>query len=331
MLGPGMWFFFYIFPTDAAIGQAAEDMQSNVAGAKIGRISGLAFGSTALLSFMLARFGVRGIFDWSRPWRVAIFICLIAISMLGGFRSVLILNGLLFSVQFFLEGLHKSRLFPALLVAGVLTFAGLVPFAQKLPLSAQRALSILPIEVNAAARYDAQGSTEWRLKMWHALWPEVERHFWIGKGFTASAADYYLALESQRRGLSPDYETSLIAGDYHNGPLSIMVPFGIFGVLAFLFFVAASVRVLYLNYKNGHPALKLINTFLFSCFVVRVFFFMTVFGGIHGDIVLLVGLVGLSISLNGGIAPPNRMVSPAKKDSELPLGNDSEHLRLRRL
>ncbi len=302
MLGPSVWFLYYLLPTDVALGQAIEDMQFNPGALKIGRIAGFAFGGPALLNFMLARYGVRGILDWSKPWRLLVFVGVIAVSLLGGFRSVLILNGLLFVLQFFLEGMHKTYLSAVLLIAGLPIFAGLVLFADKLPLSAQRTLSFLPIKVHPAAQADAMASTDWRLRMWQVLWPEVPKYFWIGKGYTASATDYYLASESARRGLGQDYEASLIAGDYHSGPLSIMVPFGIFGVLAFIFFLAASLRVLHLNYRDGHPRLKLINTFLYSCFIVRVIFFLAVFGGIHVDIVTFAGLVGLSISLNGGVA-----------------------------
>ncbi len=320
MLGPSVWFLFYLLPTDAAMGQAMEDMQLNQGAFKIGRIAGFAFGVAALLNFMLARYGVRGILDWSRPWRLLVFVCVIAVSLLGGFRSVLILNGLLFVFQFFLEGMHKTYLCAVLLIAGLPIFAGLVLFAEKLPMSAQRTLSFLPIKVHPAARADAMASTDWRLRMWQVLWPEVPKYFWVGKGYTASATDYYLAAESTRRGLGQDYEVSLIAGDYHSGPLSIMVPFGIFGVLAFVFFLGAGWRVLHLNYCHGHPRLKLINTFLYSCFMVRIIFFVAVFGGVHGDIAVFAGLVGLGISLNGGVAKPPAKVPSKAKEEDAALG-----------
>jgi O-antigen ligase len=180
----------------------------------------------------------------------------------------------------------------------------LLPFVEKLPLSAQRTLSILPIKVAPAARYSADASTEWRLRMWEVLWPEVSKHFWVGKGYTANATDYYLAVESQRRGLAQEYELALIAGDYHSGPLSLMIPFGFPGVLAFVLFLVAAGRVLYLNFRHGPAPLKTINTFLFASFMVRTFFFLALFGAVHSDILILVGLVGFSISVNGGVCQP---------------------------
>jgi hypothetical protein len=304
MLGPGMWFFFNLFPMDMAMGQAAEDFSWNPSEVKLGRVAGLGFTSTALLSFMLARYGIRGILDFNRPWRLLVLCGVFAASLMGGFRSILILNTLLCAVQFFLEGMHKTRLFPILVGCCIVGLAMLLPFVQKLPLSAQRTLSILPIEVAPAARYSADASTEWRLRMWEVLWPEVSKHFWVGKGYTANATDYYLAVESQRRGLAQEYELALIAGDYHSGPLSLMIPFGFPGVLAFVLFLVAASRVLYLNFRHGPAPLKTINTFLFASFMVRTFFFLALFGAVHSDILVLAGLVGFSISVNGGVCQP---------------------------
>ena len=315
-LGPAAWFLFYILPPELAMAQAADDMEWNPVATKFGRLNGFAFASTGLLSFMLARYGVRGIFDTSRLWRLVAFVLLMAMSTVGGFRSILIINGMIFVVQFFLEGLHRTRIFPALLVVGALTFCGVLVFVDKLPLSVQRTLSILPIRVSPAVQSDAIASTNWRLEMWRVLWPEVGQYFWVGKGYTASATDYYLALESARRGFGADYEMSKLAGDYHSGPFSIMIPFGVFGMVGFVWFLAAGLYVLYCNYRYGPPELKLINTFLVASFLARIVFFFAVFGAIHSDLILLVGLVGLGISLNGGVAKPGwRSLQPRSATS----------------
>jgi hypothetical protein len=93
----------------------------------------------------------------------------------------------------------------------------------------------------------------------------------------------------------------ILSGDYHSGPLSILIPFGIWGVLAFLAFVVASLRLLYLNYRNGSDSIRNINTFLLSYFVAKLIFFIGVFGAIHLDLATFAGLVGLSVSINGGL------------------------------
>jgi hypothetical protein len=302
MAGPSAWFLYAFFPTDWALSQAYDDFVGSPLTAKFSRVSGLSVAGLAAFPFLMMRYGVAGVLDWTKPWRLLILLAIVGLSLLGGFRSAIVFYGLLFGVQFCCEGLLKTRLFINVLLAGIVGFVALIPIAQKLPLSMQRSLSILPLPVSAVARADAQGSTEWRLEMWRALTPEIRKHFWRGKGFTASATDYYLAQESVRRNLTRDYEMTILAGDYHNGPLSLLIPFGIWGLLAFLAFVVAALRVLYCNQQYGDPAIRRINIFLLAFFITKLINFLAVFGAIHLDIQAFVGIVGLSVGLNGGVA-----------------------------
>src|SRR5205085_7863174 len=104
-----------------------------------------------------------------------------------------------------------------------------------------------------------------------------------------------------RSGGSAAYEGSLMAGDYHNGPLSVQLPFGIFGSLLFLWFLGSSTHVLYRNFKYGDPALKNINTFFLASFLARAVFFLCFFGALFTDLISFASLVALSISMNRGV------------------------------
>ncbi|HEY2952024.1 MAG TPA: O-antigen ligase family protein, partial [Verrucomicrobiae bacterium] len=219
----------------------------------------------------------------------------------GGFRSVVIICCLTFAVQFCLEGVYRTRLFPILLLVGLASALVIVPYTDKLPRSVQRTFSFLPIQVDPAAKADAQASLEWRLEMWRVLWPEVHKYLFKGKGYGINPIDLYLAEESTRRGLAKNYEQAIIVGDYHNGPLSVLIPFGIWGMIAFLWFLIASFLALRRNYLYGEPALKRMNTFILGYFVVRMLMFFVFFGGITLELYYLAGLVGLSVSLNGGV------------------------------
>lgn len=99
-------------------------------------------------------------------------------------------------------------------------------------------------------------------------------------------------------------ESFELVGDYHSGPLSVILPFGIFGSIAFVWLLLAAGRVIYQNYKFGDPAFHNINIFLFAYFVVKAIFFFIIFGSLHSDLPLFLGLLGLSISLNGGVVKP---------------------------
>ena len=93
-----------------------------------------------------------------------------------------------------------------------------------------------------------------------------------------------------------------MVGNYHNGPLSILIPFGIYGAIAFVWFLIAGLRVLHRNWKFGSPALRNVNGLLLAAFAARALFFLCVFGSLHSDMAVFVGLLGLSVALNGADA-----------------------------
>jgi len=99
-------------------------------------------------------------------------------------------------------------------------------------------------------------------------------------------------------GAAGSAQGAAVAGDYHNGPLSLLIPFGIYGLVAFVWLAIAGVLYLYKNHKFSDPELRTINAFLFACFTARVVFFFTVFGAISSDLYVFTGILGLSVALN---------------------------------
>lgn len=301
MAGPRLYWLFYFFPLNAAVDQAKGEA---TLGASMVRYEGLPVAAAGIYGLLLARYGFRGIFDLARPWRLALLILAIFGCMQSGFRSNLILLLLTVTAVFWMEGLWRSRYMPiatcAALVAGTLFLANV----DKLPIAAQRSLTFLPINVDPIARESAAATYEWRLEMWKRLLPEIPRYLIKGKGYAVDATDLYLAQNAQMLGLDAGTSVSTVAGDYHNGPLSVIIPFGIFGVLAFAWFIIASFRTLHHNYRYGDPALERINRYLLAAFFAKLVFFLTVFGSLYVDLAVFTGIVGMSVSLNGGIASP---------------------------
>lgn len=312
LAGPSFYLLYLFFPTDFAVGQAMEDFTGNAADVRLGRLPGVTAAAMAAFYYILARYGIRGVLQVTKPWRWLLLLLSVGLSLLGGFRSAVIIFALICAVQFYFEGLFRSRLVVPLILAVVLAGTLLTAFATRLPLSVQRSLSVLPIEIDTAARLNADASVEWRLQMWKLLLPQVRQYFFLGKGYALDPTDLYFATESIRRGLADDYEGAVVAGDYHNGPLSVIIPFGIFGLLAFIWFLAAGIRLLYQNYRFGDPALSKINTFLLSYFVARSIFYFVGFGALHSDMPMFLGALGFSVALNGGIRRQERSVVPAE-------------------
>ena len=310
--GPAFYFLFRFFPASLALSQVTAEMT----GLSLARLLGVSMACTAIFCYMLAHYGIRNIFTSQHPFRAAVFLSIGIASTFGGFRSALVWLILLFMVQFILEGLVRTRLCVFFVGMAILGGVLLLPFSRHLPLQVQRSVSFLPVEVDPSIQYDTQASTEFRLEMWKVLLPELPNYLVFGKGYTLDPTDLYLTQESERRGFASSYEGSLEAGDYHSGPLSIYVPLGGLGSLAFVLFLITGGRVLLRNYRHGPPGLKNVNTLLFALFLTRVLSFLFIFGAFATELYLFTGLIGLSVALNGGShgpgeeAPMSAQLSP---------------------
>jgi O-antigen ligase len=299
IVGPGMSFMFLLFP--ASGGPVHEAVNDPMGLGGISRLGSLATACGAVLWIMLSRYGIDQIFTWRRVGRLLVFFVMLCISLLGGFRSILLFFLLTFAILFYLEGMLRRPLLPALILVALLGGTILIPFVGRLPLTIQRTLSFLPLPIDPIAQASADASTEWRIRMWKNVLPQIPNYLLLGKGYSINAAD--LAMASNAAMESGTFGSE-IAGDYHNGPLSLIIPFGIFGVIAFVWFLWAGIKVLRQNYHYGDPALAYVNRFLLSIFIAKIVFFFTIFGGFSGDLVYFTGLVGISICINGGVAEP---------------------------
>jgi hypothetical protein len=268
----------------------------------IQRVNELAAVGAALYVFLLARFGVSGVLALTRPWRMLLLALAVGTGMMSGFRSFTLQFAILFAVLFFLEGLHRTRLAAILLVVMLLGGAVVLPMADKLPVVAQRALSFLPGNFDYEAQRDAAISTEWRIGMWKQMLPELPQFFFRGRGWSLGRREFGSTVEILSR--EDQLASVIFVGNFHNGPLSVLVPFGLYGVVAFGWFLVAGLRVMHRNWKFGSPELRRVNTLLLAAFTARTIFFVGVYGSLETDMAGFVGLLGLSVALNGAVAAP---------------------------
>jgi len=203
------------------------------------------------------------------------------------------------------------------LLAISLTAIGL-PMVEKLPMTVQRSLSFLPIAVNPIAREDAEGSSEWRLNIWREVVPTIPQYLLVGKGYSIDARELDQASDFSAINSADTGRGATVASDFHNGPLSVIIPLGIFGAVGFLWFLAAAFRVLLYNYRYGDAEYRRINTFLLAYFTVRVLYFLAIFGSLHTELTMFTGLIGLSISINGGMRRPAPAKAPAPNPAYQP-------------
>jgi O-antigen ligase len=308
MIGPVAYPLFAFFPLTQAYGQAVSE--SNLLSQNATRIGGFGLASASVVAAFLSIWGFRGVFGLRSLHRALLVLAVIGVGASSGFRSSLILAVMVVATVWWLESRDNRQTLIVGMGAAVVAVACVLPFVSHLPLSVQRSLSFLPVPVNPVVRLDTQASTEWRVKMWQDVLPEVPKRALVGRGYALDPAEMNLSYESHRRGLGQQWELAALTGDFHNGFLSTIIPLGGVGVLGFAWLLIAGGRVLHHNYRFGAPELLFINRFIYAYFLVRIAYFVLVFGSFYQDLCLFTGLIGLSLSLNGGVSRPALPTAP---------------------
>lgn len=248
--------------------------------------------------YLLARYPIRDLLNLNRPLRIFFLFGFLTVCLFGGSRSYLLLILAVTGILFYLEGLLRGKNLPLVVVGVALAGALIFPLADRLPYQIQRALSVLPVKVDPKVAHDAQASTDWRVQMWKRVLPDVPRYLILGKGCALDLREFDFLRQFRFRQDSTGLSAEMV-GDYHNGPLSVIIPFGLPGVIALIWFWVAGWRWLVQQYRYGAPELRTVNTLLLALFVARIFHFLVVFGGFYYELVHFTGLVGLSVALNG--------------------------------
>jgi len=287
------------------------------------RLGMLSSSCGVVVSWMLARYGLRGILGDVRILRFPVFCLLVIASQLGGFRSAFIGLILVCFFLFFLEGLHRTKLLFVFLMVGALVAGLLVPFARHFPYTIQRSLAFLPfVNLDPTVRMDAEGSSEWRLKMWRDLLPQVPNYLLLGKGYSISEEDFeYMGSGAQANAsamLDSSQQALALSSDFHSGPLSALIGFGVWGAIGILWLMAAVLWLLYRNYRYGDLELQTINAFLLAGCLTSIIIFFFVFGAFQNDIGNFAKIAGLSAALNWGVCGPQTKPAVVQRIKPLP-------------
>jgi hypothetical protein len=306
-----------LFPPTMALNQEVEIGTT--------RLVSFSFAIGTIMVFMLVKFGLRGIFSPQHPWRALFFVASFVLTLFGGFRSALASSIMTLSMLFFLERMHRTRLLLVVILGGVLGLTVVATFSDSLPYTFQRSMSFLPFKWRTDVLVDAQGSSEWRFKIWRATWPKVPEYLLLGKGFGLSKEDYDMIgggtfAQFQQSRIDASDDPLAISSDFHSGPLTTLIPFGIWGAIGITWLMGAATFVMYRNYKYGDPALQTFNTYMFVLCVTSVISFLFIFGGFTDDVTNFAKFAGFSIAMNGGIArrPVQPVLNPRIKPLPVP-------------
>lgn len=304
---------FWFVPPSGNFSTLEDSLELGVT--RLGNISGAGFG---IACWLMARYGIGGVLLSGKVWRKALFFLAFVALFMGGFRNHIMSFAMVFIMLFFVEGLHRTRALLIFVMIGILGISLIIPVSSRLPFTFQRSLAFLPLNLSTEARQSAEGTLEWRVEMWKALLPQIQQHLLLGEGYAISMEDYQMmgkdvafhSIDASQQGLA-------LARDYHSGPISVVLPFGIWGVIAFLWFVSAGFPVMYRNFRYGDPALRTINTFMWVHYFYACFAFLILGGVLDLSMKMFAGDLGLSIALNGGVCRPAPQPAREKQARDL--------------
>ena len=193
----------------------------------INRYQSLAFVSTGFLWLLLIKFKMRDFLTSKGAWLIPMGIAIVGVGLLSGHRYTV---AIIVLVTFFCTLTQRLYNFRNLVIGGLMIALGLFiayGFADRMPLAAQRAISVLPgVEVHRDAELDGSSTMETRRILREEGLKMIPHYLWIGRGFGQSGfGDHSLQWD-------PTAITYHInQGRFFNGFIGLMVNTGLFGTL----------------------------------------------------------------------------------------------------
>ncbi len=200
----------------------------------------------------------------------------ILISGLSGHRIAIVNLLLLYTIYFYIfDKIKKIKLIVYIIL--IILFVFLLNFViVYLPFPIQRAFSLIPfLNITSEAKELASITTAWRINLWNiALHEELPKYWLIGKGLAFNIN------ENLPINISENYAWAIKTLNYHNGPLSIIITLGAWGLLAtFGFLYSLLKRHINLLKKEWNSLeLKNFHIAVLSFFISQVIIFLFIFG-----------------------------------------------------
>ena len=260
----------------------------------IRRFQSFASVSLAFFQLLLVLVPVRDFIN-RRAWvtlpPVAIILVL---GFLGGHRALLVMVGFTFlGVGWAQRVFNPARLIALTFILCMgLTTAYLI--GDRLPLAAQRALTVLPgIKLDAFAEQDAAATLHGRTLMRNAGIRLIPYFLWLGRGFGQTDT-----VQATWMTDDPNVNLQIESGTFYNGPVGLLVNTGLAGGVSMLAFVgcgaAVAVRILRKIREIGcDTRFRRLCTVVASLYLTHTFVFIF----LHGDSQFAMLLFGLQTGL----------------------------------
>ena len=246
----------------------------------INRYQSLAFVSTGFLWLLLIKFKMKDFLTSKGAWLIPMFLAIVGVGLLSGHRYTV---AIIVLVTFFCSLTQRLYTFRNMIIGGLVLVLGLFiayGFADRMPLAAQRAISVLPaIEVHRDAEIDGSSTMETRRILRQEGLKLIPQYLFVGRGFGQSGfGDHSLHWD-------PTAITYHInQGRFFNGFIGLMVNTGLFGTLfMFLFLLMGSIIavriILYLRRHGVDDEFSRVCCLIASLWLANV----VAFAALHGD------------------------------------------------
>lgn len=302
----GRFYHLYYIMNYADIQYVADSLRVTSDPRYVTRLTALSGISMALLPAVFV-FHYRGM---GRLIQAGLLIAAAVLAVLSGGRGAILNIICISSIIGFLllKGDARRKFVARIMIVGLVGYIGLFFFADRLPVTAQRALSWVPfIHISPIAASDATGSTSWRLEVWKLAWAELPKYLVIGKGFCFDPA--FVDSMSLRW---DTVQSAFLVHNYHSGPLTLLLDLGIMGIVTWTAFI---LRTAYEEIR-AIPRIAAVGLerrffyYLIASFTWSIVSFFVIFGGLSSILFFLLRASLMRI-LRYGIEEQNEaMVAP---------------------
>ncbi|MDF7825425.1 O-antigen ligase family protein [Pontiellaceae bacterium B12227] len=176
------------------------------------------------------------IIKWKRSWIMAgLWLLTFGFIGLSGFRSRLVsfivLSGGFF---FFYTASRRAFVMKAILLV-CMFWIGIIAVSSSLPLGLQRAVSFVPgAKIDFLQARSAESSSEWRLEIWKECLGRAPEYLLVGRGIAFDVMDTVSELGTNDVQMQSQWFMFLVH-NYHSGPLTLLIDYGLPGLLSMLF------------------------------------------------------------------------------------------------
>lgn len=228
------------------------------------------------------------------------------LTLVSGFRGAFAAQGMYFLIGSWMwwkgKGLVVTGVLGTLALVGIFAISMVV----EVPLGMQRALTFLPGDWNREVVMQAEGSTDFRINMWHQAWNEGGiQNVWFGDGYRIPMGELQYYQELQMRGYVKEADKItyyLITGDLHSGPLSTIKYVGVLGLVVFsLLIMTIAVKI----YKLWNLAIQSRSQLMIGFYALPLIYFpivyMFIFGSFRVDLPRVFVGAGLLVLLTNAL------------------------------